>query len=385
VMSLIIGITFTCSIFMVNRVMKMYAQEESAEKARILLDRNLAIHTYFSHQLKPVLFKDRDGKTDDEYFEPVWMSSTYAVREIDKYYQSLSKKDYYYKEAAINARSPQNEADIFEHDFINKLNESSELNEYTGIKIFNGKPFLVVLKRGESMEEDCLRCHSSPETAPAGLVSQYGSERSFQRNLGEVVSAISIRIPLGYVYKDINRFVLFLSFIFGMALLIIFGLTVYLGKRWLFDPLDYIRMKFNEVIKNPEHLGKKIERPSTVEIYELTETFNQLSFGLRAERDELESRVAERTEKLNDLNNQLLKEVEGHMKTIDNLELTLKEVKTLSGLLPICAHCKKIRDDKGYWQQVESYIGKRSGAEFSHGICPDCIKEHYPEIDMENE
>ncbi len=64
------------------------------------------------------------------------------------------------------------------------------------------------------------------------------------------------------------------------------------------------------------------------------------------------------------------------------LELTeaLSEVKKLSGMLPICASCKKIRDDKGYWNQIESYIGDHSEAEFSHGICPDCAKKLYPEF-----
>lgn len=64
-----------------------------------------------------------------------------------------------------------------------------------------------------------------------------------------------------------------------------------------------------------------------------------------------------------------------------NLELkkALSEVKTLSGFLPICASCKKIRDDKGYWTQVEQYVRDHSEAEFSHGICPDCLKTLYPD------
>jgi len=64
----------------------------------------------------------------------------------------------------------------------------------------------------------------------------------------------------------------------------------------------------------------------------------------------------------------------------ENLEKALTKVKLLSGLLPICASCKKIRDDKGYWQQVEVYIKEHSEAEFSHGICPDCLKKLYPEF-----
>jgi len=67
---------------------------------------------------------------------------------------------------------------------------------------------------------------------------------------------------------------------------------------------------------------------------------------------------------------------------IGELKEALSEIKQLSGLFPICATCKKIRDDKGYWNQIESYIGKHSEAEFSHSICPDCAKKLYPEIDV---
>ncbi|HEY3912906.1 MAG TPA: PAS domain S-box protein [Verrucomicrobiae bacterium] len=64
---------------------------------------------------------------------------------------------------------------------------------------------------------------------------------------------------------------------------------------------------------------------------------------------------------------------------IAHLNEMLSKVKTLSGLLPICASCKKIRDDKGYWQQLETFVREHSGAEFSHSICPDCMKRLYPQ------
>jgi len=67
------------------------------------------------------------------------------------------------------------------------------------------------------------------------------------------------------------------------------------------------------------------------------------------------------------------------LRLIDELKEALKRVKTLNGLLPICASCKKIRNDGGYWEQVETYIRSRSNAEFTHGICPDCVRLLYPE------
>jgi hypothetical protein len=72
-------------------------------------------------------------------------------------------------------------------------------------------------------------------------------------------------------------------------------------------------------------------------------------------------------------------------KLIRNLQEALVKVKTLSGLLPICSACKKIRDDKGYWRQIESYIRDHSEAEFSHGICPDCMRKLYPDFDLYEE
>ena len=66
-------------------------------------------------------------------------------------------------------------------------------------------------------------------------------------------------------------------------------------------------------------------------------------------------------------------------KVIKELQTALERVKTLSGMLPICASCKKIRDDQGYWNQIEAYIAKHSEAEFSHGICPECARKLYPE------
>jgi PAS domain S-box-containing protein len=64
---------------------------------------------------------------------------------------------------------------------------------------------------------------------------------------------------------------------------------------------------------------------------------------------------------------------------IHELQTALDEVKTLRGILPICSFCKNIRNDEGYYEQIEGYIHKHSGVDFSHTVCPDCMKEHYPE------
>lgn len=107
--------------------------------------------------------------------------------------------------------------------------------------------------------------------------------------------------------------------------------------------------------------------------------------ALRAARDKLEERVRERTAELTKTNEQLRmqiierKRAETELaKLVVELQAALSKVKTLSGLLPICASCKKIRDDQGYWTQVEVYVREHSDADFTHSICPDCAARLYP-------
>ena len=96
-------------------------------------------------------------------------------------------------------------------------------------------------------------------------------------------------------------------------------------------------------------------------------------------------------ELLLETNRKLEREVEERKKAeeekenlIFELQNTLAEVKILRGILPICSFCKKIRNDKGYWEQVEIYVRQHSNAEFIHSICPECVDKHYPKIGKKN-
>jgi hypothetical protein len=71
-------------------------------------------------------------------------------------------------------------------------------------------------------------------------------------------------------------------------------------------------------------------------------------------------------------------------KLIAELQDALSQVRTLRGLVPICASCKKVRDDEGFWHQVEVYVREHSLVEFSHAICPECMHELYPEYSRDS-
>jgi len=98
-----------------------------------------------------------------------------------------------------------------------------------------------------------------------------------------------------------------------------------------------------------------------------SETISKLKIAMEIKAGQREKEIiAKKNDELTTTNNQLVE--------------AMARIKTLSGMLPICASCKRIRDDQGYWQQIESYISSHSDAEFSHGLCSDCMRKLYPEI-----
>ncbi len=118
----------------------------------------------------------------------------------------------------------------------------------------------------------------------------------------------------------------------------------------------------------------------TVVFYYLYRTFLRISADLKKANELLEIRIAARTEELSKEVAERIRYGSERDKVITELQGALVQINTLTGLLPTCASCKKIRDADGNWVEMESYIQNNSTARFSHGICPVCAKELYPEI-----
>lgn len=124
----------------------------------------------------------------------------------------------------------------------------------------------------------------------------------------------------------------------------------------------------HSISKNEEFLGEEISLPASREFGELASAFNTMSRKLRHQWDHLEEMVEERTLELRSSNGKL--------------QDALDEIKTLEGIIPICMHCKEIRNDAGHWDKLEKYIRDHSNAQFSHRICPDCYKKQMEELDL---
>jgi PAS domain S-box-containing protein len=147
------------------------------------------------------------------------------------------------------------------------------------------------------------------------------------------------------------------------------------------NPLLVVHPSMRELIRKraaDRVKGKQV--PSRYEMKGVTKSGEVTWFDFSATAIEYDGEPAILTA-ANDITSRKQAEEERE-KLINELQKALKEIKTLRGILPLCSFCKKIRDDKGYWEQVDVYIHKHSQADITHSICPDCVKEHYPDLEL---
>lgn len=295
---LLLCVASVAIVLVVNVAQKQLALVDAGRDTERIIARHLAIHAYFNHQLKPRLLALTEPRRDKEYFDPAWMSSTYAVREIDKIFQARHGKGYYYKECAINARSPLNEADSFERAFLERAGRDPAVTSFNGVRKIDGKPFFVSMVRGETMEKPCLLCHSSPEKAPAGLVRNYGAERSFGRHEHELVSAVSIRIPLASTYAEANTFSLKLSALLFGVIAALFAVQNRIFERLVLKPLAIVTEESRRIAHDHRYLGEQLPLDHGREMNELAASFNVMSTELHAFIHNLEEKVEAKTVEL---------------------------------------------------------------------------------------
>ena len=202
--------------------------------------------------------------------------------------------------------------------------------EYSEV-VYHGDIQYMMLMRPLFVEKQCLRCHA---------------RQGYKE--GDIRGGISVGVPMEPLLNthesEFNVLVARNAVMWGIGLLLMLG-----GARIM------VRIEAGRIKAN-EDLERSYERS--------------------------EAMVVERTAELKDVNDNLKEEINERIaiqyereKLIEELKRSIEEIKVLKGLIPICAKCKKIRDDKGYWNQIEVYLEKHTDAEFTHGYCPDCVKK----------
>ena len=200
----------------------------------------------------------------------------------------------------------------------------------------------------------------------------------------DTVGTIYIRHDLQQLDQERNRYMAIAAIIFIVCLIFILGLSV-LFQNIITKPILSLIGAVGEITREKDY-SVRVEKKHGDEVGTLIDGFNEMIHEIQYRDMNLEQQVEQRTAELQAANTSLTVEMqERHLvelekeKLIVELQTALSEVKTLSGLLPICCSCKKIRDDTGYWRQIETYLQEHSNAAFSHGICPACAKELYPD------
>ena len=186
----------------------------------------------------------------------------------------------------------------------------------------------------------------------------------------KTIALLGIDYPVG---SELNK----LKTLKWICFAVIFGSFV-LAFLFSFVISKFLNTSLKLLIEGVKEIGKgnlqtRILIPSNDEFDHLAKAFNKMSQNLQSitvSRDVLEIEIIQKQK--------LEKEKE---KMIEGLTTALDEIKTLKGIVPICSGCKKIRDDKGYWNLLENYIEKHSEASFSHGMCPECMEKFYGKKD----
>ncbi len=187
------------------------------------------------------------------------------------------------------------------------------------------------------------------------------------KKVSEYIICVFLICSIALLYKNKTRFdsniffILLLSFFFTILSELAF--TFYISNYGFSNLVGHYFKILSFYLIYKAIIETGVKHP-----YEII--FRELDTANRSLKDEIECRKKSEQEK---------------EKLLGELKTALSEVKTLRGILPICSFCKQIRDDKGYWNQIESYIQNHSEADFSHGVCPDCMKKHYPDIDMKDD
>ena len=357
---------------------KEMARLQAFETCNMILSQVEASRSYVRDELRPAFFKH----VEKGEFVPEGMSASFVARnQFERFLKDYP--NYYVKFASNNPRNPITQANVTEQEILSYFTADQGLKKWQGVVPQQNKPYFVVAKPFR-FKEKCMRCHSEPSLAPVTLRQRYGDEHGFQAQVGDV-TMYSIGVPIEYTYQDVlaHTATNFAPAFLLTCLVLVF--SSYFYKRLVTRPMADLQQGIHTLSKGD--YGNQVDETRAGELGEVAQAFNRMASELgdniqRREQvesellryqEKLEQRVEKRTADLQASNDELRQEIARRQEAES-------QVKVLGGLLPLCSFCKKVRDDEGYWQQVDTYIHKHSEADISHSICPECMKVQYPDL-----
>ena len=240
-----------------------------------------ATRTYVKDVLRPTV----SNLIPKDSFIPHAMSTTFVGREI---MGRLKKRfpDFKYKRAAANPTNPVNQADAFELSMLKWFNENPETNEWQGLIRKNKRSFYARL-RAITATEDCLRCHGIPENAPRAMKALYGTTGGFGYQIGKVVAADTIYIPVDVTFVKIKEAAWLVFLIAIISLFGLLGLFYLLFNRTVVLELKGLLGRFRSISPNDKPISDAANIRSRDEFEQLKGTFENVADQLKQTHEEL--------------------------------------------------------------------------------------------------
>jgi protein-histidine pros-kinase len=213
VLLLVFAIGFLSVGFLTNRLLQRNAKQEILENARIMMEAALAVRSYTSSQINPLL------KTQMKYS---FLPQSVPAYSANEYFKQLRKKfpDYSYKEATLNPTNPINRATDWEADIVNTFRQSPGQTELVGERSTPTGPALYIARPLKVKDPSCLECHDTAQTAPATVVEKYGSDNGFGWKLNDVVTAqivtAPMQLPIQRANSALSAFMISLTVVFAV-------------------------------------------------------------------------------------------------------------------------------------------------------------------------
>ncbi|MFZ2445604.1 MAG: DUF3365 domain-containing protein [Syntrophobacteraceae bacterium] len=308
---------------------RKHATELMYQQAAMALEFNLAIRSYAGKHIRPVM----ERMVDKDVFMPETMSTSFISRSI---FEEVRKKfpDYIVRFSSENPRNPINSASPDELRMIEFFRGNPQIDRWTEEIEIEGKHYLAHFKP-RRIRQECMRCHDTPEDAPAELIKLYGATASFHRKLGDIAGLDTVAVPMDAIHASLA------SEMRSQSMFLAAGLALLLGSIFLVFRLVVTRRivtmsnHFNEIAAHAESSQMTpVEVRGNDEITALGVAFNQLVEKLRSAHAYLELRVSRRTEELRRANEHLKSELTERKRAEEALKESQRQLADIINFLP---------------------------------------------------
>jgi HAMP domain-containing protein len=272
VLLLVFAVGLVVTGYVCHRLLQQNAKAEIMENARIMMEAAIAVRTYTSSQIKPLL------ETQMKY---AFLPQSVPAYSANSYFSQLQKKfpDYAYKEATLNPTNPINRATDWEADIVEEFRKSPDKTEIVAERDTPNGKSLYIARPMKVSSPACLNCHDTAEGAPRTMVEKYGNANGFGWKLNDILTAQIVSVPTTLPLQRANgvfrTFMLSLTAVFGVLLVAINGLLLFLVVR----PVNRLSSMASSVSLGNSDISE-FPVSGKDEIAELSQSFNRMGRSL---------------------------------------------------------------------------------------------------------